>query len=162
MSSILQNLLYLRRLANEHGILGEMAPERTRDEFWYPKRFKNGLAQKLIKLIESDAPSPLQRPGGKGPTPFVLGQLFRGAGRYSDHDLVAALAKLGAVETALRGDMPREALSVWLTSFQGGQKAIDWGGLMAGSVLFAMPVIIFFVIVQGRIQRGALEGGVKG
>jgi hypothetical protein len=117
VSSILQNLLYLRRLAAEHGFLDEMAPERTRDDFWYPKRFKNGLAPELIKLIESDAPSPLQRPGGKGPTPFVLGQLFRGAGRYSDHDLVAALAQLGAVETALRGDLPREALSVWLTSF---------------------------------------------
>jgi ABC-type glycerol-3-phosphate transport system permease component len=25
-----------------------------------------------------------------------------------------------------------------------------------------MPVIIFFVLVQGKIQRGALEGGVKG
>jgi N,N'-diacetylchitobiose transport system permease protein len=59
-------------------------------------------------------------------------------------------------------DQKKQTLPVWLTSFQGGQKAIDWGGLMAGSVLFAMPVIIFFVIVQGRIQRGALEGGVKG
>ena len=59
-------------------------------------------------------------------------------------------------------DQAKQTLPVWLTSFQGGQKAIDWGGLMAGSVLFAMPVIIFFVIVQGRIQRGALEGGVKG
>jgi N,N'-diacetylchitobiose transport system permease protein len=41
-------------------------------------------------------------------------------------------------------------------------KETDWGGLMAGSVLFALPVIVFFVIVQGRIQSGALEGGVKG
>ena len=59
-------------------------------------------------------------------------------------------------------DQAKQTLPVWLTSFQGGQKAIDWGGLMAGSVLFAMPVIIFFVLVQGKIQRGALEGGVKG
>ncbi len=59
-------------------------------------------------------------------------------------------------------DQAKQTLPVWLTSFQGGQKEIDWGGLMAGSVLFALPVIIFFVIVQGRIQRGALEGGVKG
>jgi len=41
-------------------------------------------------------------------------------------------------------------------------KETDWGGLMAGSVLFALPVIVSFVIVQGRIQSGALEGGVKG
>lgn len=59
-------------------------------------------------------------------------------------------------------DQAKQTLPVWLTQFNSGQKAIDWGGLMAGSVLFALPVIIFFVIVQGRIQRGALEGGVKG
>lgn len=59
-------------------------------------------------------------------------------------------------------DQQKQTLPVWLSGFQGGMKEIDWGGLMAGSVLFAMPVIIFFVIVQGRIQRGALEGGVKG
>jgi N,N'-diacetylchitobiose transport system permease protein len=59
-------------------------------------------------------------------------------------------------------DQGKQTLPVWLSSFQGGMKQIDWGGLMAGSVLFALPVIVFFVIVQGRIQRGALEGGVKG
>jgi hypothetical protein len=117
VSSILQNLLYLRRLAAEHGFLDEMEPDRTRDDFWYPKKFKNGLGPKLVDLIGSDAPSPLQRPGGKGPTLFVLGRLFRGSGRYTDDDLVSALAELGRVETALRGDMPREVLSVWLTSF---------------------------------------------
>ena len=59
-------------------------------------------------------------------------------------------------------DQAKQTLPVWLTSFQGGMKEIDWGGLMAGSVMFALPVIIFFVIVQGRIQRDALAGGVKG
>jgi len=59
-------------------------------------------------------------------------------------------------------DEAKKTLPVWLTGFQGGLKEADWGGLMAGSVMFALPVIVFFVIVQGRIQRGALEGGVKG
>jgi N,N'-diacetylchitobiose transport system permease protein len=59
-------------------------------------------------------------------------------------------------------DQQKQTLPVWLSGFQGGMKEIDWGGLMAGSVLFAMPVIIFFVIVQGRIQRDSLAGGVKG
>jgi len=117
VSSILQNLLYLRRVAAGHGLLDAMAPEETRDSLWYPRSFKNDLGPRLLELIESDAPSPLKRSGGKGPTLFVLGQLFKGAGRYSDHDLVQPLAELGRVEAALRGDMPHEALSVWLTSF---------------------------------------------
>ena len=116
VASILQNLLYLRRLAAEHGLIGEMSTDKTRDDFWYPRRFKNGLGPKIMELVKADAPSPVQRAGGKAPTLFVLGRLFKGAGRYSDGDLVQALAGMGAVETALRGDMATEALSVWITS----------------------------------------------
>ena len=114
--SILQNILYLRRLAAEHGLLGEMSTDKTRDDFWYPRRFKNGLGPKIVELVKADAPSPIQRAGGKAPTLFALGRLFKGAGRYSDEDLVQALAGVGAVETALRGDMAAEALSVWIIS----------------------------------------------
>ena len=114
--SILQNLLYLRRVSEESGLLGEMSPDKTRDNFWYPKRFKNGLGPKLVELLKADAPSPIQRAGKKAPTLFVLGRLFKGAGRYSDEDLVHALADAGAVETALRGDMAAGALSVWIAS----------------------------------------------
>jgi hypothetical protein len=117
ISSILQNLLYLRRLAAQHGFLEEMAPERTCENAWYPRTFKSRLGPKLAKLIEDDSPSPIRKRGGKAPTSFVLGGYFKGAGRYSDHDLVRALAELGRVETALRGDMPGEALSAWLTTF---------------------------------------------
>jgi len=116
IATILQNLLYLRRLASENGLLGEMSPDATRDDFWYPKRFKNGLGPKLVALLKADAPSPIQRTKKGAPSVFVLGGLFKGAGRYSDEDLVQALANAGAVETALRGDMPGEALSVWITS----------------------------------------------
>jgi hypothetical protein len=116
VASILQNLLYLRRLAAEHGLVGEMSTDKTRDDFWYPRRFKNGLGPKLVEHVKADAPSPMQRAGGKAPTLFALGRLFKGAGRYTDEDLVQALAGVGAVETALRGDMAAEALSVWITS----------------------------------------------
>jgi hypothetical protein len=117
VSSILQKLLYLRRLAAQHGLLEEMAPERTSDRSWYPRKFKNGFGPELVELIEDDSPSPMRKRGGKAPTLFALGNPFKGAGRYTDQDLVNALAELGRVETALRGDMPGEALSVWLTSF---------------------------------------------
>jgi hypothetical protein len=116
IASILQNLLYLRRLAAAHGLLGEMSTDKTRDEYWYPRRFKNGLGPKIVALVKADAPSPIHRAGGTAPTLFALGGLFKGAGRYTDEDLVRALAEVGAVETALRGDMPAEALSVWITS----------------------------------------------
>jgi hypothetical protein len=116
VASMLQNLLYLRRLAAKHGLLDEMATDKTRDNFWYPRRFKNGLGPKIVDLVKTDSPSPLQRAGGKPPTLFALGRLFKGAGRYSDEDLMKALSEIGAVETALRGDMAAEALSVWITS----------------------------------------------
>ncbi len=33
---------------------------------------------------------------------------------------------------------------------------------MAGSAPFAIPMIVFFALVQGRIQSGALAGGATG
>jgi hypothetical protein len=117
VASIIQNFLYLRRLAAEHGFVEEMAIARTRDDFWYPSTFKNNLGPKLLELIKADAPSPIQHRGGKAQTLFTLGRLFKGAGRYSDDDLSRALGEAGAVEAALRGEMASEALSVWLTSF---------------------------------------------
>ena len=38
----------------------------------------------------------------------------------------------------------------------------EWGQIMAGSVLVAVPVIIFFMIVQGRMAHGLVGGAVKG
>ena len=116
ISTMLQNLLYLRRLAAGHGLLEEIALDRTCADSWYPRKFKNGLGPKLLELIKADMPSPILSARGKTPSLFVIGKLFKGAGRYSDHDLMNALAEIGAVETALRGDMAREALSVWITS----------------------------------------------
>lgn len=55
-----------------------------------------------------------------------------------------------------------QTLPLWLANFQSSFKEIDWSGLMASSTLFAMPVIIFFIIVQGRLHEGAAAGGVKG
>jgi len=60
VASILQNLLYLRRLSAEHGLLGEMSTDKTRDDFWYPRRFKNGLGPKIVELVkEGEGADPL-------------------------------------------------------------------------------------------------------
>lgn len=53
-------------------------------------------------------------------------------------------------------------LPIWLQSFQQGLKATDWGGVMAGATLIAIPVIIIFVIVQNKISQGMVAGAVKG
>jgi len=53
-------------------------------------------------------------------------------------------------------------LPLWLTTFTDVNRGTDWGGIMAGSTLIAIPVIVFFLIVQGRMVGGLTAGGVKG
>nr|WP_240034848.1 carbohydrate ABC transporter permease [Glaciihabitans arcticus] len=53
-------------------------------------------------------------------------------------------------------------LPVWLRTFQIANGTTNWGGIMAGSTLMAIPVIIFFLIVQGRMSSGLVSGAVKG
>ena len=45
---------------------------------------------------------------------------------------------------------------------QSTTRAIDWGEVMAASTLVAIPVIIFFVLVQGKMTSGLVSGAVKG
>ena len=55
-------------------------------------------------------------------------------------------------------------LPLWLRSFvqASATRATDWGQVMAASTLVAVPVIIFFLIVQGRLTSGLVAGAVKG
>lgn len=53
-------------------------------------------------------------------------------------------------------------LPTWLNSFQSATEATNWGAVMAGSTLIAIPVVIFFLIVQGRMTGGLVAGAVKG
>ena len=53
-------------------------------------------------------------------------------------------------------------LPVWLRTFQQATQASDWGGLMAASTLVAIPIVIFFLFVQGRMTGGLVSGAVKG
>jgi N,N'-diacetylchitobiose transport system permease protein len=52
--------------------------------------------------------------------------------------------------------------TVWLSYFTGTSRNTDWGGLMAGSTLTAIPVVIFFLLVQRRIAFGLTAGAVRG
>jgi N,N'-diacetylchitobiose transport system permease protein len=53
-------------------------------------------------------------------------------------------------------------LPVWLSTFTDVNRGTDWGAVMAGSTLIALPVIAFFLLVQGRMVAGLTAGGVKG
>lgn len=56
------------------------------------------------------------------------------------------------------------SLPLWLRTFIQGSQAreTDWGAVMAASTLVAIPVIIFFLLVQGRLTSGLVAGAVKG
>src|SRR4029434_3586820 len=48
-------------------------------------------------------------------------------------------------------DHSKQTLTVWLSYLRGGSRATDWGALMAASTLTAIPVVIFFLLVQRKI-----------
>ena len=52
-------------------------------------------------------------------------------------------------------------LTIWLSYFTGTSRNTDWGALMAASTLTAVPVIIFFLLVQRKIVFGLTAGAVK-
>ncbi len=56
----------------------------------------------------------------------------------------------------------RQTLPVWLSTFTDVNRGTDWGAVMAGSTLIAIPVIVFFLFVQGRMVAGLTAGAVKG
>jgi N,N'-diacetylchitobiose transport system permease protein len=62
----------------------------------------------------------------------------------------------------LLSDQGKQTLTVWLSYFLGSSRHTDWGALMAGSTLTAIPVLIFFLLIQRRIAFGLTAGAVKG
>ncbi|CAI9411779.1 carbohydrate ABC transporter permease [Nocardioides sp. T2.26MG-1] len=65
-----------------------------------------------------------------------------------------------AVVVMSQGD--KKTLPVWLSTFTDVNRGTDWGGIMAGSTLIAIPVVVFFLVVQGRMVAGLTSGAVKG
>jgi N,N'-diacetylchitobiose transport system permease protein len=53
-------------------------------------------------------------------------------------------------------------LPLWLSAFADTNRGTDWGAIMAGSTLIAIPVILFFLAVQSRMAAGLTAGAVKG
>jgi N,N'-diacetylchitobiose transport system permease protein len=61
----------------------------------------------------------------------------------------------------LLNDQGKQTVTVWLSYFLGTSRHTDWGALMAGSTLTAIPVLVFFLLVQRKIAFGLTAGAVK-
>jgi len=61
----------------------------------------------------------------------------------------------------LLSSQDKQTVTVWLAGFT-TSRGTDWGPLMAASILVAVPVVVFFLIVQGRMASGLTAGAVKG
>jgi N,N'-diacetylchitobiose transport system permease protein len=62
----------------------------------------------------------------------------------------------------LLNDQSKQTVTVWLSYFLGSSRHTDWGALMAASTLTAIPVVVFFLLVQRRVAFGLTAGAVKG
>jgi N,N'-diacetylchitobiose transport system permease protein len=64
------------------------------------------------------------------------------------------------VAYVLLSSQENQTLTIWLASFT-TSRGTDWGSLMAGATLTAIPVVVFFVLVHRRIAFGLTAGAVK-
>ena len=63
--------------------------------------------------------------------------------------------------TFLGTDQHKYTLPIYVQYFFGRGTA-DWGGIMAASTLYTIPVMVFFLFVQRRMVGGLVAGAVKG
>jgi N,N'-diacetylchitobiose transport system permease protein len=54
-----------------------------------------------------------------------------------------------------------ETATYWLFSLVNPSRATPWGELFAASLIFTLPVMIFFLIIQRRLAAGLTAGAVK-
>jgi N,N'-diacetylchitobiose transport system permease protein len=73
---------------------------------------------------------------------------------FAWNEFVCALTFLGL-------DQGKYTLPIYVTYFF-GRGADNWGDIMASSVMFTVPVTVFFLIVQRRLRTGMIAGAVKG
>jgi len=69
-----------------------------------------------------------------------------------------------ALALILLPDGDKQTLPLWLRTFiqSSAIQTTNWGQVMAASTLVAVPVIVFFMFVQGRMTAGLVGGAVKG
>ncbi len=90
--------------------------------------------------------APLLAPG------MVVSGIFAMLAAWNEYTLALVIMQDNAAST----------LPLWLAKFQTPDEAVDWGGVMAGSAVIALPVIIVFLLVQRQMATGLSAGAVKG
>ena len=73
------------------------------------------------------------------------------------HGLERVPLRLRADARHRRTSRCRSGSSTFRTAF-----GTDWGGTMAASTLFTLPVLVFFLLIQNRMVGGVTAGAVKG
>jgi N,N'-diacetylchitobiose transport system permease protein len=123
---------------------------------WMLKGFVDGVPADLEEAAMIDGCSrpgafvritlPLLAPG------LVASGVFALLASWNEYTLALVVMKNNDTAT----------LPLWLARFNVANEATDWGAIMAGSTLVAIPVIIVFLVVQGRMASGLVAGAVKG
>jgi N,N'-diacetylchitobiose transport system permease protein len=123
---------------------------------WMLKGFVDGVPADLEEAAMIDGCSrpgaflritlPLLAPG------LVASGIFALLASWNEYTLALVVMK----------DNSSATLPLWLARFNVANEATDWGAIMAGSTLVALPVVVVFLIVQGRMAKGLVAGAVKG
>lgn len=123
---------------------------------WTLRGFVDGVPFELEEAAMTDGASrftafrkitfPLVAPGLVATSVFALIQTW--------NEFIFALVIMNRPEN--------QTLPIWLQAFNEGARGTDWGGVMAGSTIMSIPVIVFFLIVQRKITSGLTAGAVKG
>jgi len=123
---------------------------------WTLRGFLIGIPKDLEEAAMVDGASrlgafvrillPLVAPG------LVATSVFAFVTSWNEYLFASTILKSGSTQT----------ITVWLAALLGGQRAVDWGAVMAASTLISIPVVIFFLFVQRRIAFGLTAGAVKG
>jgi N,N'-diacetylchitobiose transport system permease protein len=123
---------------------------------WTLRGFVNGVPKELEEaaMIDGCSPAgafwrvtfPLLAPGLVATGVFAFIQAW--------NEFVMALVVMQRPEAM--------TLPLWLRTFVQATQATNWGAVMAAAVLIAIPVVVFFLIVQGRMTGGLVSGAVKG
>ena len=123
---------------------------------WMLRNFVAAVPRELEEAAAIDGAGPLQR-FWKVLLPLVMPGLVT----TSVFAFIFAWNEFVFATTFLGTDQAKYTLPVYVTYFF-GMGSVDWGAIMAASVLFTLPVMIFFLIMQRRLRTGLLAGAVKG